>query len=51
MIGIVIGVAPAARIDGDHMPLRRAGGERRCELVEISGAARQSRQTHHRHAG
>src|ERR1700722_7619330 len=36
MTGIVFGVAAAARSEGDHMPFRRAGGERWCEFVEIS---------------
>ena len=37
MIGVVIGMAAAAGIDGDHMPLRRTSRQCRRQLVEIGG--------------
>ena len=39
VIEVVIGMAAAAEIDGDHMPLRRTSRQSRSQLVEIGGRA------------
>ncbi len=43
VVGVVVGMAPAAGIDGDDVPLRRTGGKRRRKFVEIGGGAGKAR--------
>src|SRR4029077_7787227 len=51
MIGLVIGMAAAPGINGDHVPLRRTPLQSRSQFVEIGGRARQAREAYNRHAG
>ena len=48
MVGVMIGMAAAAQVDRDDVPLRRTGRQRRREFVEIGGGAGETRQADHR---